>query len=74
MIKVEMSDGIRPLQFWRNIMTACGLYDDDVDQAEYERNVSAELAKFGGDACWDNDDFIEFPDQDSLTQFLLTWS
>lgn len=74
MIKLDMSDGTRPLRFWRNLMVACGFHDNSLSQEAYERNVSAELAKFGGDACWDNDDYIEFPDQDSLTQFLLTWS
>lgn len=74
MIKVEMSDGKEPLVFWRNLMTSCGFDDYSVDQAQFQLNISAELAKFGADACWDNDDYIEFPDSDALTQFLLTWS
>ena len=74
MIKFEMSDGKDPYVFWRNLQVACGLDDDLVSQAQYELNITLELQKFGGDACWDNDDYITFPDQDALTQFLLTWS
>lgn len=69
-----MSDGINPHAFWRNLMTYCGFHDDSVSQTQYELNITQELQKFGGDACWDNDDYITFPDEDSLVQFLLTWS